>query len=516
MKAIIFEDELLVANDLKSILIARTTLKDITIVNDLEKFKSLLSTKYFDLALLDVNISNEPTGILAGRYLRENFKMGLVYLTAFTDDNTTDEIIKTNPDAYIIKPFNETQLIVTIKQVLLKYNSNSVLGNIHLWKNNEGLIKSKIEFFQETLDQLYLVSIADQAGRIIYVNNAFCKASGYSESELLGKNHNIVNSGHHSEEFFKNFWETIHKGEIWQGVVKNKKKNGEFYWVCSHVFALSSEDNLKTRYFISIRNDITEQIDLKEKIQNQFEEQVGLTRVISHDISNYLNVIQFSIANIANYFDENGGETHIIEYKNIERSLRAVERIKSLIKNIRELQSIDDEKIRLKLEPLNLGQTLDLCLEVFIEVLNKKSIQVEVDCPKHIEILAEKNSLSMSVINNIISNAIKFSKVNSIISITCKTKDNLVEFVCEDRGIGMDNELLKNIFSKNIKTTRPGTQNEMGTGFGMPLVKRYIEFYGGSIHIESRSDQHYPEESGTKVLVHFRSAPLCFESERYS
>ena len=108
------------------------------------------------------------------------------------------------------------------------------------------------------LDTHALVSITDTAGRIIFANDAFCEASGYSMDELMGKDHRIVKSGYHSKEFIRTMWETLAAGKIWQGVFCNCDKNGRMYWLDSTITPLLDEEG-KPYQYISIRRDTTAQ-----------------------------------------------------------------------------------------------------------------------------------------------------------------------------------------------------------------------------------------------------------------
>lgn len=115
------------------------------------------------------------------------------------------------------------------------------------------------------LDQHAIVSIADRQGIIVAVNDKFCAISGYSREELIGKNHRIVNSGYHDQEFFNQMWETIASGNPWNGEIRNKRKDGSFYWVDSTIVPSVDVEGRITHYF-SIRTDITKQ---KEDLEDQ-------------------------------------------------------------------------------------------------------------------------------------------------------------------------------------------------------------------------------------------------------
>lgn len=118
----------------------------------------------------------------------------------------------------------------------------------------------------DALDQSSLVSIANTKGKIIRANNKFCQVSQYNEDELLGQDHSIINSGYHTKEFWSEVWRTITAGCIWRGEVKNKAKDGSFYWVDSIIYPVMNLEG-EIIHYLSIRHEITEKKVAEEELR---------------------------------------------------------------------------------------------------------------------------------------------------------------------------------------------------------------------------------------------------------
>ncbi|WP_183906656.1 PAS domain-containing sensor histidine kinase [Rufibacter immobilis] len=142
--------------------------------------------------------------------------------------------------------------------------------NISLEKSVAERIK-EVSDYKYALDQSSIVEITDKTGAFIYVNDNFCNISGYRQEELLGKNHRITKSGYHSKEFFQDMWETISRGNIWKGEIKDLTKDGVYYWTETTIVPILDEQGSPHQY-LAIRWDITSKKASEEALLRAVDE----------------------------------------------------------------------------------------------------------------------------------------------------------------------------------------------------------------------------------------------------
>lgn len=123
-------------------------------------------------------------------------------------------------------------------------------------KKKEDLI-AELNQYQKAIDKTFLVSKTDTKGVITYVNDLFCKISGYSKEELIGSPHSIVRHPDMPKEVFKDLWQTIKSKKIWHGIVKNRRKDGKSYYVDATIFPILNKDG-DVKEYVAIRKDVTD------------------------------------------------------------------------------------------------------------------------------------------------------------------------------------------------------------------------------------------------------------------
>lgn len=155
-------------------------------------------------------------------------------------------------------------------------------------------ISNELLLYRKAIDVNTISSITDKNGTIIYANRKFCEVSKYNENELLGSNHRIVNSGLHSPEFFRGMWKTINSGNVWQGEIRNKAKDGSYYWVDTSIIPIRDNEGEVYR-FLSLRTLVTNRKLAEEKILHYARGLEELLSVTSHrvrkPVSNCLGMI---------------------------------------------------------------------------------------------------------------------------------------------------------------------------------------------------------------------------------
>jgi PAS domain S-box-containing protein len=356
--------------------------------------------------------------------------------------------------------------------------------------------------YQYALDVSSIVALTDKRGIITFVNQNFCAISHYTQEELVGHDHRMVNSGHHPKEFFTQLWATIAQGKVWKGEIKNRTKYGKDYWVSTTIVPFLDKDKRPYQY-MAIRQDITERKLAEENLicKNQELEKTNaeLDRFVysaSHDLRSPLA----SILGLLYFVETESTEPPILEYARMIRE--SINRLDGFIKNI--LNYSRNNRTERELTHIPLHTTITTITTQLGNAKEAAGIRFEVAVQEHHPFYTDAQRFAI-VLENLIGNAIKFTdyeKADRYIRITgTATATELVLHVA-DNGIGIPAQFLPKIFNMfyRLDSTR------VGSGIGLYIVKETLEVLEGSVTVTS-----VPKE-GTQFTVTFKNfAPAVQE-----
>jgi PAS domain S-box-containing protein len=334
--------------------------------------------------------------------------------------------------------------------------------------------------YKRGIDAGAIISITDEHGIIKEINDAFVTISGYSREELIGQAHNFVRHPDMPSSIFKELWKTIQSGAIWQGDIKNKKKNGESYYVHTTVIPIVNSDNMIEEY-LAIRYDITELVEARDQALAAEKSKDDFLSSMSHELRTPLNAII--------------GFSQILTMKGDipPASLSMIEKIHISGKNLLRLVNTILDFSKLKSGKIDYSPRYIVPAELFREVLtitepmaDQKSIQILQNVKDEHLLWGDYDMLKQCLLN-FISNAIKFSSPQTIISMEYEV-DKVNGFyrlsVC-DQGEGMSEEGMKKLFLPFTQLQKNHAKS--GTGLGLSIVKKMIEeYHKGKIEVTSK------------------------------
>ena len=358
--------------------------------------------------------------------------------------------------------------------------------------------QNELKYQVDSLNHVALVSITDLQGNITYVNDIFCRDSGYSREELIGQNHRIFKTGQQSDSIYHNLWETISSGKIWNGELMNKSKDGSYYWVDTTIVPFI---NLKGEIekFMSVNFNITEQKSMQSQLTESLNRQMELgelkSRFIStasHQFRTPLTVIKSNVdllkLNLNSIKEEN---KNLIE-KVVNRNSREVERMTKIMDELLTLEKISAGGVAPVFSLVNVLKVCQDSIDNYNQIQDDDRIaQLEIiGTPYDLEL--DKN-LFEDAFSNILSNAFKYSKNRPAPHITIDFKDESLNIKVIDFGMGIPEKDLKNLFNPFFRASN--VLDIPGTGLGTSIMKEYIEINNGTLLIESEVGE------GTKVEI---------------
>lgn len=266
-----------------------------------------------------------------------------------------------------------------------------------------------------------------------------------------------------------------------------KNKDGEFRWIkCKGIPKFQVDGRFLG--FIGSGVDITEQkiieetiLSLNEKLRNLNASKDKFFSIIAHDLKSPLAGILGFTEILTDEFDELSPED-IKEF--IFHSHQSAKNLYALLENLLEWSRIQIGSIAFNPMEINIAQIFDEIIKLFSQNSKNKNIKLEKKCDQLQKVFADSNMLN-TIIRNLVSNGIKFTKEGGTISLSAEELNNAVQITVRDSGVGISQENIDKLFKVENNFTTTGTNSEKGTGLGLVLCKELVEKHHGKISVES-------------------------------
>ena len=337
------------------------------------------------------------------------------------------------------------------------------------------------------LDHAAIVATTDVSGRITYVNDKFVEISGYSREELIGQDHRIINSAYHSKDFIRDLWHTIANGHVWHGELRNRAKDGHYYWVDTTIVPFLDTRG-KPYQYIAIRADITARKAAEERLAQQAAlARVGqMAAVVAHEVRNPLAGVKGAIQVLMSRRAADDEELPVMR--------DIVARIDALSELINDLMVFARPRPP-RLAVVELHPIVADAITIVRRDTSAHGVQIDV-VGEDVSVTADGQLMRATVLNLLLNAAQAMAGQGTIVVRTSRHNEDAVLQI-RDTGPGIPEDLRDQIFEPFFTT------KARGGGLGLPIARRTVELHGGSLTLDC------PPEGGTVVTMTLPVRPIA-------
>lgn len=362
------------------------------------------------------------------------------------------------------------------------------LRDITRLKKTELALRKSEERYRELFDSsVGGILLGSEDGVIIEANRTFCEMTGYTREELIGKHisHNLFTP--ESIEKYPFRFDLLKQGKKVVSERELLTRRGDIISVEMHTHIMPDST------YQSIYHDISDRKKAEFEIQRQTESLKALNAekdrffsIVAHDLRSPFSAILGLTEMIADEFENMESEDLRVILNELRKSTG---NLYNLLDNLLEWSMLQRNKKPFNPVKLDLKKAISVSLETLLEGANSKQLQVYLNQDNDFTVFADRNMLE-AVIRNLFTNAVKFSHPGGKIIIDSKSTDTgFVELSITDNGIGIPEDMIKQLFVVSARNNRRGTSGEPSTGLGLLLCKEFIEKNGGTITAESIEDK---------------------------
>ena len=331
------------------------------------------------------------------------------------------------------------------------------------------------------------IMITDPQGLIVWANPALVQLCGHPLEDLVGKDTRLFNSGQQDDAFYRKMWKTILAAEVWSGELINRRRDGSLYPEEQTITPVTNTRGEIT-HFICVKQDITERTQVQEALSARNSAEAAnrmkseFLASMSHELRTPLNgIIGFSEFLV----DERPGKLNEKQKEYLNDILNSGRHLLQLINDILDLSKVEAGKMELFPESFSLNKAIDDVCSVISSLAMKKNISVQRDNSIGAENVTLDQQKLKQVLFNLLSNAVKFTDDGGCVKIASVSTAKGLVLQVSDTGIGIKPEDLGQLFIEFRQLDSGTNRRYEGTGLGLALTKKIVEFQDGSITVES-------------------------------
>lgn len=319
---------------------------------------------------------------------------------------------------------------------------------------------------------------------MLYANKAVEEVTGYTRREIIGGNPRLWGQ-QMSKSFYKKFWRTIkYEKKVFEGEIKNKRKNGEIYTALARIAPVIGEKG-ELIGFVGVERDIT-----KEKQVDQAKTE--FVSLASHQLKNPLTVVSLYVEML---LGAKAGKVSEKQKKFLQKIKNANQKILDLINSLLNVSKIELGRFPNEPEMVNLAKVMQSVVREFKPEIEKKRIIFEANGHNNRSLISIDPKLLTMVLQNLISNAVKYTPDKGRVALETIIDKNDLRIKIADTGCGIPESEQKKVFTKLFRASNLGDDESGGTGLGLYIVKSILDQVKGRIRFESR------ENKGTTFYV---------------
>ena len=338
---------------------------------------------------------------------------------------------------------------------------------------------------RHAVDEHALVTISDGQGRITFANPLFCQVTGYTPTELLGRDHRVLSSGHHSKAFIRTLWETVLAGRTWHGEMCNRSKDGTLFWVETTIVPVL-DVNGRPEQFIALRKNISARKAAEAALQvaKDAADTAAMAKgeflaTMSHEIRTPMNGV-LGLASLLMETPLSQEQRHMVE--TLQRSATG---LLGILNDVLDYSKSESGRMEIAIAPIRLGDPLREAIDIVTPRVQEKGLTLALQAPADAPCwVAGDAGRIRQVLVNLLGNAVKFTEAGQV-TVTVEVLDGAVRTAVRDTGIGIDPGARARLFTRFEQGDASTTRRFGGTGLGLAISKQLVELMGGQIGVDS-------------------------------